>query len=432
MTDAERESCLRRLRFPGELEVAFQGDYYRRVVPGLRIGLALMALTMTAQGIGWYLQSNGNLTLLPLVIARLLPLVAFFALTFRRGFWRWWQVVFVALLAMGLPLGMGVIGKALADGRFWSGGAAQLAYLGMLTLYGMVMLFGMLRLQFGWTAVYQLLLVGCSVRAAMVHIPLPPGNILTTYGYIHLPALLMVLAASYAYERLERAAFLGSHLLEIERARSETLLRNTLPGPIVDRLMASSDLIADDHAEVTVLFGDIAGFTPWSEGRPAHAVLEFLNEVFSRFDRLVETHGLEKIKTVGDCYMVVAGAPLPRADHVEAAARLALAMQAEVRQLSEARGYPISFRIGIHTGPLAAGVIGEKRFLYDVWGDTVNTASRLESHGIPGAIQVSTAVMERLRDRFTLQRRGEVEIKGKGVLETFLLEGETAAGTPTP
>jgi class 3 adenylate cyclase len=187
-------------------------------------------------------------------------------------------------------------------------------------------------------------------------------------------------------------------------------------------------MIADDHPEVTVLFADIAGFTPWAAGKPAREVLEFLNRVFSRFDQLVEVHGLEKIKTVGDCYMVVAGAPEARADHVEAAARLALDLTAEARRISAESGAPIQLRIGIHTGPLAAGVIGEKRYLYDVWGDTVNTASRLESQGVPGGIQVSAEVAERLRGKFILEPRGTVELKGKGLVEAYLLvsgRGET-------
>jgi class 3 adenylate cyclase len=157
-------------------------------------------------------------------------------------------------------------------------------------------------------------------------------------------------------------------------------------------------------------------------------VLEFLNRVFSRFDQLVEAHRLEKIKTIGDCYMVVAGAPEARVDHVEAAARLALEMTAESERMSVQHGTLIRFRIGIHTGPLAAGVIGEKRFLYDVWGDTVNTASRLESQGVPGGIQVSKEVAERLQGKFILEPRGTVELKGKGPVETHLVVGERGEG----
>jgi len=427
MTDAERTRCLRRLRFPRELEAAFQQDYFQRVLPSFRVGLGLMALVTVGQAVGFYLQAGPNAPLLAVALGRPIPLLATFGLTFWPRFWRYWQQYFVALLAVGLPLALSFVGPSLSSGGFGDEPAARLGYLAMLTLYGMVMLSGLLRLQFAWTVAYQGMLVGYSLAAALTHVPLPPQRVVAAYGFIILPALLMVTLAAYSYERLQRSAFLSNHLLEIERARSEAILRNTLPDPIVDRLKASAGVIADDHVEVTVLFADIAEFTPWSADKPAREVLELLNRVFSRFDRLVETHGLEKIKTVGDCYMVVAGAPEPRADHVEAAARLALAMQAEAQELSDGHGVPLRFRIGIHTGPLIAGVIGEKRLLYDVWGDTVNTASRLESSGVPGTIQVSARVAEKIEAGFVLRSRGEVEIKGKGLIRTYFLEGVRSA-----
>ncbi len=424
MTDAEREGCLRRLSFPRELEQTFQLDYYQQILPTLRIGLALMSLILLGQGFGWYLRSNVSYSLLPLVVGRPIPPLTALAVTYWRGFWRYWQAYFVFWLCVGMVFAGGKVGQSVSASAFWSSPASRLGFFATVTLYLMVMLSGLLRLQFRWAAASQVLLVGFTLREAMAYVGLPAANILLPYGFLILPALVIVLFAAHSHERLQRSAFLSSHLLEIERRRSESILRNTLPGAIVDRLMASDALIADDHVEVTVLFGDIADFTPWSADRSAHEVLEFLNRVFSRFDRLVETQGLEKIKTVGDCYMVIAGAPIPRADHVEAAARLALAMRAEAECISAEQGTPTRFRMGMHTGPLAAGVIGEKRFLYDVWGDTVNTASRLESYGVPGAIQVSAQVAERLRGRFVLTRRGEIEIKGKGLLETYFLESE--------
>lgn len=433
MAALEQERALGRLRFPTELEPVFQQDYYQKILLSLRIGMALMALTLVGQGIGWYFQTSADSAQLPQVIGRPIALLAMLGLTCWRDFWRYWQLCFVALFAIGFPTGVTVVGQSLANNTFWRGAAAHLGYLSLLTLYSMVMLSQMLRLHFRWTALYQVMLAGWSLWAALVYIQMPAEHILMFYGFIILPVLVMVIFAAYAYERLQRSAFLSNHLLEIERAKSEAILRNTLPDAIVDRLKASDGLIADDHVEVTVLFGDIVDFTPWSADKPAREVLDFLNQIFSRFDRLVGEYDLEKIKTVGDCYMVAAGAPTPRADHVEVAARLALAMQAEAARLSAEQGTPMLFRIGLHTGPLIAGVIGEKRFLYDVWGDTVNMASRLESHGIPGAIQVSAEVAERLRGRFALEPRGEVEIKGKGLVETYLLKGEIGleGGTKT-
>jgi len=421
MTNAERDTCLRRLRFPDELESAFRFDHFRKTVPALRIGLGLMAVIVSTQLFGGQLEAGGRSLTDPGMILRPLTLLALLGVTFLSGFWRWWQWFFLGLMAFRFAVGFADIESRIAAGSASLDPIGRLFFLGMLTLYGMVILTGVLRLHFGWGAGAQLILAATSLRMALDLVRLPPPQISTLYVLLVLPALVIVLFASYTSERLQRAAFLNSHLLEVERAKSETLLRNTLPDPIVDRLLACDGMIADDHVEVTVLFADIADFTPWAAGKPARQVLEFLNRVFSRFDQLVEARGLEKIKTVGDCYMVVSGAPEARADHVQAAARLALEMRAEAGRMSAEMDAPIRFRIGIHTGPLAAGVIGEKRFLYDVWGDTVNTASRLESQGVPGGIQVSAEVAERLGSEFVLEPRGTVELKGKGEVRTYLL-----------
>jgi class 3 adenylate cyclase len=204
--------------------------------------------------------------------------------------------------------------------------------------------------------------------------------------------------------------------LEIEQARSERLLLNILPQPIAERLKNEEGVIADSFTDVTVLFGDIVGFTGYSSGRTPEEVVSLLNEVFSRFDRLAEDRGLEKIKTIGDAYMVVGGLPIPRPDHVEAVVEMAIAMQ------TEARGARVELRIGIGTGPVVAGVIGTRKFSYDLWGDTVNTASRMESHGLPGEIQVTEPTFLRARDRFPFVLRGEVNVKGKGPMTTYFVD----------
>jgi class 3 adenylate cyclase len=283
--------------------------------------------------------------------------------------------------------------------------------------------FSVVRLQLGWSALLQTVILAAGLAAAAVRMRMPPSSLTFAAG----PMLLVVilnLATAYTHERLQRSDYLSHWELERERARSEAVLRNVLPAAIAERLKSGEAGIADDHPAVTVLFADIVDFTPWAGSRPAREVVEYLNEVFSRFDRLVEAHGLEKLKTIGDAYLAVAGAPLPRADHVEAAARLALAMQADLASLNLAAAAPLQLRIGIHTGPLVAGVLGEKRFQYDVWGDTVNTASRLEAQGLPGAIQVSSEVARQLQGAFVLTRRQQIEIKGKGPMTTYLLEGE--------
>jgi adenylate cyclase len=165
-------------------------------------------------------------------------------------------------------------------------------------------------------------------------------------------------------------------------------------------------------------------FTDFSARVSPVQLVESLNDIFSAFDRLAEVHGLEKIKTIGDAYMVVGGLPQPRPDHVEAVASMAIAMQKEIALFSTFKGEPFRIRIGINTGPVVAGVIGIKRFIYDLWGDTVNLASRMESHGVGGGIQVTEAAYERLKERFYFEPRGTVHIKGKGEMSTYLLKGE--------
>jgi guanylate cyclase len=209
-----------------------------------------------------------------------------------------------------------------------------------------------------------------------------------------------------------------------ERNRSDRLLHAVLPSRIAATLRVTDRTIADHHPEVTVLFADLAGFTPWAAQRNPEEVVDVLDRIFSRFDRLVAAAGAEKIKTIGDAYMVVAGAPEPCADHAALMARLALRLLNEVADIRRETGIPLDVRIGLHTGPVIAGVIGTVRFAYDIWGDTVNTASRMESHGEPGRIQVTTEMHAVIASRFRVEPRGVVDVKGKGEMETWWLLDE--------
>jgi adenylate cyclase len=209
--------------------------------------------------------------------------------------------------------------------------------------------------------------------------------------------------------------------LRSAQARAESLLLNILPGSIVERLKHSPQTIADQFPAASVLFADVVDFTPRSTGLTAAEVVGLLDRLFGHFDALADAYGLEKIKTIGDAYMVASGVPLPRPDHARALALLALDMVAATRSDGAVGDLDLALRIGINSGPVVAGVIGRKRFLYDLWGDAVNTASRMESHGTADRIQVARATYELIKDEFVCEYRGTVDVKGKGEVETWYL-----------
>ena len=217
------------------------------------------------------------------------------------------------------------------------------------------------------------------------------------------------------------------HLRQIraEQERAERLLLNILPPPIADRLKRGEQVIADNFAEATVLFGDLVGFATLAAAMPAADLVSRLNEIFSAFDQAVAELGLEKIKTIGDAYMAVGGVPVPRLDHVDAIADLALRMLQEVDNFNTRAGTTVQVRIGVDVGPVVAGIIGRHKYAYDLWGNAVNVASRMESHSLPGRIQVSAAVEARLRGRYRFEPRGCVALKGIGEVSTFFLVGRS-------
>ena len=218
---------------------------------------------------------------------------------------------------------------------------------------------------------------------------------------------------------------------DLALAQSERLLLNVLPEPVAERLKTEDGIIADSHPEVTVLFADIVGFTPLSARLSAPELVAVLDRVFAEWDGLAAHYGVEKIKTIGDAYMVAAGVPLHRDDHVQAMADMALAMQPVLTRYATESGLALEIRLGLDTGAVVAGVIGRAKFIYDLWGDTVNTASRMESHAPTGAIQVTERVYERLRDRYEFEPRGTIEVKGKGKMSTYLLVARRTEGAPS-
>lgn len=249
-----------------------------------------------------------------------------------------------------------------------------------------------------------------------------PDNLLILFKLsFNLGFLIFLISFSYYiashYEQAE-------HLLALEKKYSDDLLHSILPDSIVKRLKAEPGIIADRFEATTILFADIVGFTKLSEKTPPAHLVTLLNKIFSVFDELTNDYGLEKIKTMGDAYMVAGGIPIARKDHAQAVADLALEMQVKLAEFNQQQQQNFNIRIGIHTGSVIAGVIGIKKFVYDIWGDTVNTASRMESHGIPGEIQVSEATYQVLKDQYRFEERGVIAVKGKGEMRVYLLKGK--------
>jgi len=260
-------------------------------------------------------------------------------------------------------------------------------------------------------------------------VPLPDWFATMSFAFcVTSGAIINLVAALYATQRAESA----EKGLELEHQRSERLLNALVPAPIAKRLKdRPGGLIADDLPEVTILFADLVNFTPFVSSCPSNEVVSLLNSIFSEFDGLAERHGLEKIKTVGDAYMVAGGVPVQRPGHAISIAEMALDMRAALRQLSADLGREVLVRIGIDSGPTVAGVIGSQKPFYDVWGDTVNTAARMETHGIPGQIQVTRRAMEAIGPNYAFEERGPIEVKGKGMMPVYLLRDRMPAGAPT-
>ncbi|WP_020142073.1 adenylate/guanylate cyclase domain-containing protein [Terracoccus sp. 273MFTsu3.1] len=275
----------------------------------------------------------------------------------------------------------------------------------------------------GWLVAFFVALVTLALldpRLSQHPADLPTGFVVTFFVLNVMGVTVSAYAMlGYFVEQRERARI----ALEAEQARSERLLLNVLPGPIAERLKRGPGTIAEHYEAVTVLFADLVGFTERTQVMPADDLVALLDRIFSAFDREADAQGIEKIKTIGDAYMVAGGLPERRPDHVQAVARVALAMREEIASIAREPGCEwLAVRIGVDTGPAVAGVIGRRKFIYDLWGDTVNTASRMESHGLPGQIHVTERVAAALGPEFTVRPRGTILVKSKGPMRTFLLD----------
>jgi guanylate cyclase len=313
---------------------------------------------------------------------------------------------------------MTTLGQMVSGGFLPSGGVGL---WGMLAPLG-ALVFLEVRQAIGWFLGFlgAFVLLGIAGEVFFTDIDVPAWFTATmlALNVVGTGAVAFTVLALFATQRNAALA-----ALRVEQGRSEALIRNVLPGPIAERLKDGTGSIADHVESATILFADVVDFTPLAGRLSPAEVVGTLDQLFSHFDTLVERHGLEKIKTIGDAYMAAAGVPDPCADHARRAALLALDMRDSVATSPIAGRQGLELRIGINSGPVTAGVIGTKRFLYDLWGDAVNTASRMESNGTPGRIQITRATYELLRNDFVCESRGAISVKGKGEMETWYLVG---------
>jgi guanylate cyclase len=387
--------------------------------PELRLRKALLvlsALMFIAAGLGWGLMyfalGQWAAGLIPFGYGLFSILsVAVFGVTHNYRLFRFSQLLLILLLPFALMLVLGgfIPGSAVI---LWS----LISPLGALV-------FDDVRHAPQWLAGYLALVVaswalGQSLPATT---QLSPAQVQVFFALniAAVSSLAFILLYTFVRQRSELLA-----QLRVEQAKSENLLLNILPAEIAAILKNEERTIADHFPGATILFADMVGFTPLTAAMAPAEMLALLNEVFTYFDDLVDRFQLEKIRTIGDSYMVAAGVPTVRADHAQAAARLALAMRDYVTTNPMCVARHLSFRIGLNSGPVVAGVIGRKKFIYDLWGDAVNTASRMESHGAPGAIQITRDTYELLKDAFVCEPRGTITVKGKGDMPTWFLVSE--------
>jgi guanylate cyclase len=370
------------------------------IAAGLLWGLMYFALGQTAAG--WIPFGYGIVSLLSLI---------FFAVTGRYRFFSFSQLLLIVLLPFLLMLALGgfingsvvVLWAIIAPMGALIFDEPRRAPAWFLGYLGLVILSGFLQ-------PYVRQANTLSAQQVLVFFVLNVGAV---------SAIVFILL--YTFVR-QRNALLA--LLRVEQAKSENLLLNILPAEIAAILKNEERTIAEHFSGASILFADMVGFTPMTASMTPIAMLDLLNEVFTFFDSLVDKYRVEKIRTIGDSYMVAAGVPRARPDHAQALARMALEMRTFIQSNPVCVERQLNFRIGINSGPVVAGVIGRKKFIYDLWGDAVNTASRMESHGTPGCIQITRDTYELIKDEFVCEPRGTIAVKGKGDMETWYLVAE--------
>jgi class 3 adenylate cyclase len=412
----------RKLRFPGELETEYREQYDRQTAQASRLILIVAYLLVSMFMISDLLSFEDNLGLIITIrVLCNLPLLIFWVLSFFPFFARITQ--FAAVFSL-VSVGTGVnVALGLSD-------PADLAYSyyfsGVTTL--LLPVYTLSRLRFYNANITAFLIIfGYEWTAIVFQKMLESPETIGKFFMINIILIGFAMAGAmtcYLLEHSSRRSFLQQKMIEQEVEKSDQLLLNIMPRHISNRLKEKQETIADSYDNSTVLFADIVGFTALSKDLSPITLVKYLNEIFSQFDDLTEKYGLEKIKTIGDAYMV---ASIGEDSPVVAARKvglMALEMLEIMERFSQRIGTKVEIRIGINSGPLVAGVIGKKKFIYDLWGDTVNTASRMESQGVPGEIQVTESTYAMLQDAFVFEDRGLIELKGKGSIPVYLLKGK--------
>jgi len=411
-----------RRSFPPNLEREFQTEYRRASLSFVRIGLGLGTFLYLAFYF-WDFVVDVEQAVYTIII-RLgvsLFLLGVIAISFVR-------------LHYFLPRMQLLVGTSLVIGGWGVAAILTLLENGLtLGIGGMVLVlmynFGFVRLLFVPSLISGVLIVGgWNITALAVSLPLP---FLISNNFFLVSALVTGACVTYLFETLFRRQFMTDKELAAEKARADALIDNILPRHVATRLKSGEKVIAEFHGDATVLFSDLVGFTTLTKRLSANHLVELLNDIFSILDRLTEKHGVEKIKTIGDGYMVVSDFVRRPQNSAEAIAEFALDMMEEIRAYAARHGYPLAVRIGISTGQVVSGVIGIKKLTYDLWGETVNLASRMEASSETGHIHVSEATYWRLRETYEFEARGAIEVPGIGEVETYFLIGRKDRHTRT-
>ncbi len=412
-----------KLRFPPEIEKQFLEEYRVGTRSTIRFALALGAALYALFGIlDIYAVPLSKETVWAIRFGIVVPV---FVLIFASTYFKSFQAYIQPLMCVAASIaGLGIVAMIAVTREVEFGNRFYVTGLLLVSMWT----YGLSRLLFRYALIANLIIaVGYEVNSIWVKglLETETGTLIfIIYNFFFLGANVLGAFTSFYLERFSRREFLQKYDMRFQRDQVDSLLHNVIPGWVADKLKQGNKTIAEEIESASVLFVDIVNFTPISAKFGPHEVVQMLDDVFSLFDELVEKHKVEKIQVAGDGYMAAAGVPKPRPDHAQALARLALDMLKRVHEGNFLNGkHPIEIRIGLNSGSLIAGVIGRRK-VFAVWGDMVNTASRMESHGVKNRIQITRAAYELLKDDFECEYVGEIQVKGKGQMEAWHLLGE--------